>query len=212
MGIIRIATKKKTVTVLVRIAIVFLSLLVLCAALVIGISEYVRLSQIGSVFDSAAEVVGQGDVDCVLVLGAGLQSDGTPSHMLEDRIKVGVEVFKKTGAEVLLMSGDRSSEYYDEPAAMKKYAEEMGVDPSEIIMDKSGFSTYESIMRVKEEYGFDNIIVITQKYHLYRALYIADSFDVNAVGVSADLRPYRNQFVREVREILARVKDFVLCL
>lgn len=204
--------KKRAVAVLLKVAIVLLGLLLLCAVTVVGLSEYVRLSVSDRVFDSAADMREKENVDCVLVLGAGLTSNGTPSHMLEDRIKVGVEIFNKTGAAVLLMSGDHSSEYYDEPAAMKKYAEEMGVDPSLIMMDKSGFSTYESIMRAKEEYGFDNVIVITQKYHLYRALYIADSFDVDAVGVSADLRPYRNQFVREIREILARVKDFILCL
>jgi len=146
------------------------------------------------------------------VLGAGLQSNGKPSHMLEDRIKVGVDVLDRTGADYILMSGDKSGEYYDEPAAMKKYAEEMGVDPSKILIDDKGFSTYESMTRVKDEYGFDNVVVITQRYHLYRALYIAEDAGIEAVGVSADLRPYRNQFVRELREILARVKDMLLCI
>jgi vancomycin permeability regulator SanA len=132
--------------------------------------------------------------------------------MLEERIKVGVGVLNRTGANYILMSGEKSGEYYDEPAAMKKYAEEMGVDPSRILVDNKGFSTFESMTRVKDEYGFDNVIVITQKYHLYRALYIAEDAGIEALGVSADLRPYRNQFVREIREILARVKDLLLCI
>lgn len=179
---------------------------------VVGISDYVRISQLDKVYDLGSDLPEINDIDCVVVLGAGLQSNGKPSHMLEDRIKVGVDVLNRTGANYILMSGDKSGEYYDEPAAMKKYAEEMGVDPSRILIDNKGFSTFESMTRVKDEYGFDNVIVITQKYHLYRALYIAEDAEIEALGVSADLRPYRNQFVREVREILARVKDLLLCI
>ena len=88
----------------------------------------------------------------------------------------------------------------------------MGVDPARILIDNKGFSTFESMTRVKDEYGFDNVVVITQKYHLYRALYIAEDSGIEAVGVIADLRPYRNQLFREIREILARVKDFFWCI
>ncbi len=190
----------------------FVAVFVLCAVSVFSISGYVRLSQKDRVFDSVGDIPKQEDIDCILVLGAGLQRDGTPSHMLEDRIKVGVAVLYATSADYILMSGDRSGDYYDEPAAMKKYAYEMGVDPSKILIDNSGFSTFESITRVKDEYGFDNIVVITQKYHLYRALYIAEDCEIDAVGVSADLRPYRNQFIRDIREVLARVKDFLMCI
>ena len=88
----------------------------------------------------------------------------------------------------------------------------MGVESSKILVDNSGFSTFESITCLKDEFGFDNVVVITQKYHLYRALYIAEDCGIDAVGVSADLRTYRNQFVRDIREILARVKDFFMCI
>ena len=192
--------------------VIVIAIIFICALSVIAISEYVRLSQSDKVLDLAIDLSQNNKIDCVVVLGAGLQSDGTPSHMLEDRIKVGVDVLDRTGADYILMSGDKSGEYYDEPAAMKKYAEGMGVDSSRIIIDNKGFSTFESMTRVKEEYGFDNVVVITQKYHLYRALYIAEDLGIDVVGVSADLRPYRNQIVREVREILARVKDFFWCI
>ncbi len=191
---------------------VLLAIIVFGTVIVFSISGHVRLSQSDRVFDSVAEMPKRDDIDCVIVLGAGLQSNGQPSHMLEDRIKVGVEVLKATDADYILMSGDRSSIYYDEPAAMKKYAEEMGVDPSKILIDNQGFSTFESITRVKDEFCFDSVVVITQKYHLYRALYIADDCGIDAVGVSADLRPYRAQFVRDLREVLARVKDFLICI
>ncbi len=208
----RVSNKKKGIGVLIKIAIICLSLLILGALVFLGISEYMRISVADKVFDSVADIPKKEGIDCVLVLGAGLKSDGTPSHMLEDRIKVGVEVMEAIDADYILMSGDRSGEHYDEPAAMKKYAEDLGVDPSKILIDNSGFSTYESITRAEDEYGFDKIVVITQKYHLYRAIYIAEDCGIDAVGVSADLRPYRNQFVREIREVLARVKDFFLCV
>ena len=109
------------------------------------------------------------------------------------------------------MSGDDSGIYYNEPAAMKKYAMDQGVPESHILLDGQGFSTYESITRALDVYGFDNIVVITQEYHLYRALHIADRCGIDAVGVSADLRPYSGQILRDAREVLARVKDFFQC-
>jgi vancomycin permeability regulator SanA len=190
---------------------VFLAAFMLVALAVFIISGAIADSTSERVYGSADNIDETQSFDCVLVLGAGLKADGTPSHMLEDRIKVGSDVFGKVNAGCILMSGDRSGDHYDEPAAMRKYAEELGIDPSLIIVDNEGYSTYESIIRAKEIYGFDKIIVVTQEYHLYRALYIADKSGIDAVGIGADLRPYRGQTVRDVREILARAKDFFLC-
>ena len=170
------------------------------------------MSTYGEIFATPAELAGYEDFDCVVVLGAGLKHDGTPSNMLEDRIKVGVEVMRATGIEYILMSGDKSGQYYDEPAAMRKYAESLGVDPERILVDERGYSTYESMTRVKSVYGFERVVVITQKYHLYRALYISRQIGIEAVGVSADLRGYTKQTEREMREVLARVKDFLMCI
>lgn len=195
----------------INVCIVILALALLMFLAVFIISAIVKGTVSDRIFGTADEIQASESFDCVIVLGAGLKSDGTPSHMLEDRILVGVEVFGHVNADVILMSGDCSGEHYDEPSAMRKYAEDIGVEPACILTDGFGFSTYESIARAKEIYGFDKVIVITQEYHLYRALYIADKKGVDAIGVSADLRPYRNQFVREVREILAQVKDFFQC-
>ncbi len=200
---------KKMLGILAKLGIILLTLAVLLSATVVIINA--AMIHAGSMrLREVSELNGNG-VDCVLVLGAGLKADGTPSHMLEDRIKVGVEALNATGADYILMSGDHSDVYYNEPLAMKKYAMEMGVPEEKILMDGKGYSTNESLTRADKIYNFDNIVVITQEYHLYRALYIADMCDIEAVGVSADLRPYRNQIMREVREILARVKDFFLC-
>ena len=178
---------------------------------VLGISEYIHLSQMDKIVD-LKDIHEDESVECVVVLGAGLKDDGTPSHMLEDRIKVGVEVFNRTGAKYILMSGDHSDQYYDEPGAMKKYAEGLGVDPSRILIDNNGLSTYDSITRVKSEFGFDNIVIVTQEYHVYRAVYIAEHSDIDAIGVSANLRSYRKQVYFSLREIVARLKDFVWCM
>ena len=202
----------KILKILVRIAIIILCILLIGIIAVISISEYVRISTDSAVYSNTSGLKNTENADCIIVLGAGLKADGTPSHMLEDRIKVGVDVMKATGIEYILMSGDRSGEYYDEPSAMKKYAEDLGVAPEKILIDEKGFSTFESMTRVKNEYGFESVVIITQKYHLHRALYISKCYGVDAVGVSADLRGYRGQTVRDIREILARVKDFFMCI
>ena len=152
------------------------------------------------------------DADCVLVLGCGLRSDGSPSDMLYDRVSVGAEVFLADVSDKLFLSGDRSGTQYDEVTAMKRLALELGVSSDEIDCDYEGFSTYESVLRAKEVFGAEKIIIVTQKYHLYRALFIADSLGLEAYGVSADLRTYRGQIYRDLRELAARVKDFFLVL
>ena len=204
-----VGVKKKTLEVFLSFCAV-----VLCVAVLVAIGVIIiNAAMIDSVDECVLEISGlEGDgVDCVVILGAGLKADGTPNHMLEDRLKVGIEAAKAIGAECILMSGDDSGPYYNEPAAMKKYAMEQGVPESQILLDGQGFSTYESITRLSDVYGFDSVVIITQEYHLYRALHIADRCDIEAVGVSADLRPYRKQIIYDVREILARVKDFFQC-
>ena len=147
------------------------------------------------------------DVDCILVLGCLVKSNGVPSDMLHDRLSVGVELYDSGASDKLLMSGDHSRTDYNEVGAMKDFATSAGIPSKDVFMDHAGFSTYESIYRAKEIFEAEKIIIVTQKYHLYRALYIADKLGIDAYGVSADLRGYRNQFFREVREILARLKD-----
>ena len=149
--------------------------------------------------------------DCILVLGAGLRYDGTPSDMLADRLKTAIALYKSGVSDIILLSGDCSGEDYDEVAAMYNYCVSFGVPMSALVRDDFGFSTYESIYNANEN-GYETMVIVTQKYHLHRALYIANSFDIEAVGVSSDLRGYRNQIYREVREHVARVKDFLMVL
>lgn len=146
--------------------------------------------------------------DCILVLGAGVRPDGTPSHMLTDRLLTGISLYEAGVSPKLLMSGDHGTVEYDEVNCMKDFATEKGVPSADVFMDHAGFSTYDSLARAKEVFGAKKVVIVTQKYHLYRALYIAQSLGLEAVGVSADLRTYSGQIIRDFREILARTKDF----
>ena len=151
------------------------------------------------------------DVDCIVILGAGIWGD-KPSPMLQDRLEEGIKLYNEGIAKKIIMSGDHGREEYDEVNIMKEYAIEQGVPSEDIFMDHAGFSTYESIYRAKEIFDADNIVIVTQEYHLYRALYIADKLNINAFGVNSDPRKYSGQAYRELREILARNKDFVNCI
>lgn len=148
------------------------------------------------------------DVDCILVLGCKVHSDGQPSAMLHDRLQRGVELYDLGAAPKLLMSGDHGTVGYDEVDAMKQFAVDWGIGSEDVFMDHAGFSTYESLYRAKEIFEADKIIIVTQEYHLYRAIYIAESLGIEAYGVSSDYRSYVGQSMRDFREVLARVKDF----
>ena len=132
--------------------------------------------------------------------------------MLEDRLRRAVELYQAGAASKILMSGDHGRKDYNEVQAMKQYAIEHGVPSEDVFMDHAGFSTYESCYRAKEIFNADKIIIVTQEYHLYRALYIAEELGMEAYGVSSDYRTYYNQKMRDAREVLARVKDFLYIL
>ncbi|MFR5122057.1 SanA/YdcF family protein [Neglectibacter timonensis] len=152
------------------------------------------------------------EIDCVLVLGCGLEADGSPSPMLHDRLQQGVALYQKEAAPKLLVSGDHGREEYDEVNAMKRFAEEQGVPSEDVFMDHAGFSTYESVYRARDIFQVRRMVIVTQEYHLSRALYIAKRLGIEAWGVPADPRTYSGQTARDLREILARDKDFLTCI
>ena len=149
--------------------------------------------------------------DAVLVLGAGLNKDGTPSPMLKDRLDLGIALYRQGYAPKLLLSGDNGEEYYNEVKAMLDYAVAAGVPMEDIFCDYAGFSTYDSVYRARDIFCVEKVILVTQQYHLYRALYIADSLGLTAYGAAAEQEQYRGQTYREIREVLARDKDFFGC-
>ena len=151
------------------------------------------------------------NMDCILILGAGIWGD-SPSPMLQDRLDEGIKLYNEGVAPKIIMSGDHGRDGYDEVNIMKEYAINKDIPSEDIFMDHAGFSTYESIYRAKEIFDADNIVIVTQEYHLYRALYIADKLDINAYGINSDPRQYSGQLFREIREVLARNKDFINCV
>ena len=149
--------------------------------------------------------------DCILVLGAGLWS-GKPSPMLKERLDFSLEAYNKNCSDRFLVSGDHGTKSYDEVNAMKDYLVENVASADCVFMDHAGFSTYESIYRAKEIFKAKRIVIVTQEYHLYRPLYIANKLGLEAYGVGADPRQYVGATYRELREILARDKDFIKCI
>ena len=192
--------------ILLRTILVLVVLGILGVGAVAGINGIV----IGAVKDQILppeEAAKLEDVDCILVLGCAVWDSG-PSHMLEDRLRRSVELYELGAAPKLLMSGDHGREGYDEVDAMKTYAVEAGIDSADVFMDHAGFSTYESLYRAREVFQAKKVIIVTQEYHLYRAMYIAESLGMEVYGVSSNYRNYAGQQGMDLREYLARVKDF----
>ncbi len=153
------------------------------------------------------QTIGDFDADCVLVLGAGVWEGNVPSPILRDRLDKAIEISTLDIEKTLLMSGDHGTVDYDEVNVMKNYAIDQGLTSSDIFMDHAGFSTYESLARAKLVFGVKKVIIVTQRSHLYRALYIAKGLGLEAIGIPAEDIAYGGDFLREIRESLARVKD-----
>lgn len=138
-----------------------------------------------------------------LVLGAGLNRDGSPGVVLRDRVSKAADLYFSGKVEKILMSGDNSTEYYNEPGAMKEYAISLNVPETDIILDYAGRRTYDSCYRAKAIFDVNQLVVVTQAYHLPRALFLCNSFDITASGVPADeseyhLRSYTFWWTREI--------------
>ncbi len=178
--------------------------------IVLGINLYVKAS-------TNKQILGENDytklsdIDCIIILGAGVWGD-KPSPILEDRLLEGIKLYQNNVSDKIIMSGDHGRESYDEVNIMKNYAIEKGIPSENIFMDHAGFSTYESIYRARDIFKAKKIVIVTQKYHLYRALYAANCLGLESYGVGADPRQYSGATFRELREILARDKDFIKCI
>ena len=203
--------REKTKKILLICLLTVLILGILGIALLLGINSWVKSSVKNYILteEQAAQLA---DVDCILVLGCKVGDDGTLSHMLEDRLRQGVALYELGAAPKLLMSGDHGTAEYDEVDAMKHYAVDAGIASQDVFMDHAGFSTYESMYRAKEVFGVQRVIIVTQEYHLYRALMVAREMGLEAYGVAVNYRTYAGQTSRDIREILARVKDFAMTI
>jgi SanA protein len=140
-----------------------------------------------------------------IVFGAGLQRDGTPAAVLRDRVGTAVMLYQSRKTEKLLMSGDNRSVYYNEPKAMHDYAVRLGVPSEDIVLDYAGQRTYDTCYRARDIFGLEDALLVTQGFHLPRAIYTCETIGVKAVGVPADMRTYRRgpYIYWNIRELLA---------
>ena len=126
------------------------------------------------------------NVDCILVLGSSVQPNGTLNRVVWERVDTALALYESGVSERLLMSGDHGKVNYDEVNAMKQYCVDKGVNPDVIFLDHAGFNTYDSIYRAKAIFGVQKMIIVSQEYHLYRAVYIANKLGIEAYGVAAE--------------------------
>lgn len=188
-------------------------LIVLASVIAFGLAVLLILNGIvlGATKAQIREITPADGYETALVLGAKVHEGGRLSDMLRDRMDVGIRLYYEGAVQKLLLSGDGSGEW-SETEYMKRYALENGIPEDDILTDGEGFSTYESVSRAKEIYQLDQFVIVTQKYHLYRALYIAEDMEIEALGADAALYTYSGQLYREIREVLARIKDMAVCL
>lgn len=194
-----------------RLAVILVIILIL---FVVGTNIYVCVTTSDRIYDSPEKMTNENSqkYDCILILGAGVRNDGTPSKMLEERLSCGLSLYNAGVSGKIIVSGDHGQENYDEVNAMKYWLVEKGVPSENIFMDHAGFSTYDSIYRARAIFLAHTVCVVSQKYHLYRALYLSDALSLDAVGVNAQKQVYSGHEMREIREILARSKDTVSAL
>jgi SanA protein len=143
-----------------------------------------------------------------IVLGARVYTDGTPSPMLADRLATGVELYKLGKVDKLLLSGDHGTTTYDEVNVMLQYCLDRGVPDEDVFTDHAGFDTYDTMYRARDVFKVTDALVVTQDFHLPRAVYIARTLDLDATGVVADIQPYVREWRFALREWPARVKAF----
>ena len=144
-----------------------------------------------------------------LVLGARVHENGRLSDMFRDRVDTAIDLYESGKVQKILVSGDHGTEEYDEVNAAKDYLISRGVEGKDIFLDHAGFDTYDSVYRAREIFQVESMIIVTQEYHLPRALYIADKLEVDSAGVRADLHTYGGQEGRDFREKFAVVKAWI---
>jgi SanA protein len=146
-----------------------------------------------------------------IVFGAGLWRDGTPTSVLRDRISTAADLFFSGKVEKILMSGDNRYLDYNEPGAMREYALDLGVPDSAIVLDYAGRRTYDTCYRARAIFEIQQAILVTQSFHLPRALYTCNMLGLNAIGVASDQRQYRlaSMIYWHLREIPATLSAFL---
>ena len=198
---------KKYIKVLKKMMVTFICILViiLCGALVIINNVQAKGEKRIVTKDTLPE-----KVDAIIVLGAGVREDGTPSDILTDRLSTALDVLNLGVEGKLLLSGDHGREGYNEVGTMKDYIlKNSNIKEKDIFLDHAGFSTYDSIYRAKNIFKVESAIIVTNEYHLPRALYLAEKLGIDAYGYTSDKREYYYMDAYKKREKIAQLKDFL---
>ena len=198
---------KKYIKVLKKMMVTFICILViiLCGALVIINNVQAKGEKRIVTKDTLPE-----KVDAIIVLGAGVREDGTPSDILTDRLSTSLDILNMGVEGKLLLSGDHGREGYNEVGTMKDYIlKNSDIKEKDIFLDHAGFSTYDSIYRAKDIFKVESAIIVTNEYHLPRALYLAEKLGIDAYGYTSDKREYYYMDAYKKRERIAQLKDFL---
>lgn len=174
--------------------------LLLTVAVALVVPLVMRHEVSSQIYQNVADVPA---ADAALVLGASVER-GYPSPVLADRADIAIELYKTKKVQVILVSGDNSEQYYDEVNAVRRYLIAAGIPSRDIFLDHAGFDTYSSMYRARDVFEAHSITIVTQDFHLPRALFIADTLGLNAHGIAADTQ--RAQAYNYVREIPASLK------
>lgn len=182
---------------------IFIVILIWLLVIPMFINAYIILSTKNKIYDSVDAVY-----DIGIILGCSVLSNKKPSLMLKDRLEKGIELYNNGSIKKILITGDHNSDY-SEVEVMYNYLIDKGIKNDDILIDNKGYSTSESLLNYKNNHYREKGIIITQKYHLFRSIYIANKLNLNVIGIAAKKVRYNGQFLREIREILARNKDFI---
>lgn len=172
---------------------------------VLGINFYVKYTSNKLCYKYSENIP---KCEIAIVFGAGINGN-IPSKYLKDRLDAGIELYKNKKVEKLLLSGDNGNDEHDEILVMKNYCYQNGVDTTKIYVDYAGFDTYSTMYRAKEIFKIKRAILISQNYHLDRAVYIGNALEVQSFGFIADEGEYNQYKINSIREYLAVVKSVI---
>lgn len=189
---------------LIKISIILVTTVLLLTAVA-------RVVMVASTASSILPIEAQPQAQVALVFGAGLRRDGSPTAVLRDRVQAAVELYRQGKVQKLLMSGDNSFIYYNEPGAMREFALALGVPEEDIVLDYAGRRTYDSCVRARVIFGVDKAILVTQPFHLPRAAYICRAIGLDATGFTAENIYFRklSRLYWNIREIPAMLVAFI---
>ena len=185
-------------------------LIVITATIIITLLLDLYVSRIGRKFVREASDI-RNDYDCIIIPGASVIANSIPSAILQDRLDTAYSLYRSSGIDRILVSGDHGTLFYDEVNVMRSYLIEKGVPPDDVFMDHAGFDTYQTLYRARDIFGVQRAVIVTQDFHLYRALYIGDRLGLDLLGVDSAIRPYGHDTRNRLREFPARVKAFLEC-